>query len=651
MKRNIKQLKTFEDFMDFMKSSNLQTIFELRTKYFYIFSRYLNLKIIGQISENNKLNKEDDLFKKYIPKSLEEVQNYIDSSNIFDEYSFKVINYRLYRGFLLSNYKLEDIKFAIRPKDSLIYLNDFQKFIEDNNIKDPCDFSERFKKAYCLATNLDYCEKLNYPNRKRAIMNHEFENVDVSDVQKLQEFVNEHKIISKTDLALNYPRIFDKYQILINQDPVNNSILFSKINIDAISSKERGFFKDFIFKYKIEFISQFYLSELIKNEKPYRFDILVKGYKDKYDNFIPLPLTIIEIHGAQHFYRPSGNFFKESLEEIQQNDKNKKLAIEKYGYNVIYFTYDKSIYKQNGYFEFVYTDINDLLNLFNIPSDNIDPDYQKKFNYYFSIEQCKNRLVEKANKFIEENNIETSFQFQQLYLSLYASVQKIGGLSELKYKLRKNDTRLFNTIDDVNKFLIDNKIRGPKWFKLVDLNLYGKASKRGWLKNIKYYNKYETIEEINLSDIDFINKFVITNKIENLKEVKLFSMELYNKIIELNINSSISYYKNPIYEESSLYKTDEEILKFISDNKISSPIDFIKRNKLIYDKARKRKLKFDYYQTKENINIRAIKSETQINKLLYKYKIKDKTSFRQWNLKLYLKCMRFKWNLKYYEEK
>ena len=49
MRKIKKDFNTIEDFIKFMESSNLQTIFDLRNKYYYIFSRYLILKITNKI--------------------------------------------------------------------------------------------------------------------------------------------------------------------------------------------------------------------------------------------------------------------------------------------------------------------------------------------------------------------------------------------------------------------------------------------------------------------------------------------------------------------------------------------------------------------------------------------------------------------------
>ena len=647
-KRNTKRLKSFDDFLEMMKASSITDARGLRHEYPQEYRRYVFLKIQGKIGEKSMLPGEKALYQ--VDISMDDVQNYIYNNNIASKKSLMIKNFQLYMSAVVTGIDMSSISFCDEGVDNqLVSLKDFQDFIYKHSIANPSDFIARFRKEYASLIDLDYHELVEYTDRHRSVRNHELDDMTFDTIESLQEFVNDFGVISISDLQINFSKVYKSYVALKNIDPIKNTLVFPYSSIDATSSKERAFCK-LLFKYRVRFFPQFTFPNVIKAEKVYRYDFLLAGYyTGDNEEYIELSSPIIvEVHGTQHFEETRGNLFSERLEDVVENDKKKKQLAESMGVKVRYFTLEKSVYDKRGYYDKVYTDGEELLREVGIPTNSYDVNYLKKFSDYYSLDSLRDRLVSELNQYIIDNDIHSSSQLERQNQSLYTRVLKSGGLKFVNYVMGDFDTRKFLSKEDIGSFILDNKIRGPKWFKLVDNKLYGKSSKRGWLNGLTYYN-LDDFDETKYSDIVYINNYIDTNKISSIDELNLFSPSLVEHLTRDNLDKSIEFYKDPIYEEAKKYRDVDSISSFIMENKISSPIELIGRNRLIYKTVLRKKLKIKYYQDKDCINVRAIKSENEVNDLLRKYSIHNKTEFRSWNLELYLKSRRCGWNLTYKE--
>ena len=119
---------------------------------------------------------------------------------------------------------------------------------------------------------------------------------------------------------------------------------------------------------------------------------------------------------------------------------------------------------------------------------NIDPDYETKFNNNQEI--LREQAREEIQNYINDNNIS--------YFKDLGNYKKIV----IRYKLRsdlvycedldKVDLSWIKTVDDINKFLSENKIKSTK--ELLNFSKTGSSIchiiyRRSWLKDIQYYKE------------------------------------------------------------------------------------------------------------------------------------------------------------------
>lgn len=272
-------------------------------------------------------------------------------------------------------------------------LEQYNEVIKENNYTCPSDFINDNYKLYGKMVRSGFSKLVTYPERKRK-------DIEINSLEELQNFITDNKIVSKTDLGDKYPGLRAKFAKELNL------IVFEKCLVESID--EAKFMKE-LFKYSIGFKYQF---KFDSNEN-YRYDFLINS---KY---------IVEIHGRQHFNPSVVIEAWNKDQDVVENDRNKKLYAEKNGLKVIYFTYQKSDYNKFGYFDKVYTDIDNLFSDLNIELIE-DPDYEEKYNDAVSFEYNENQALNEINLYIKNNNIYTREDLKRLRPDLYWKMVKFN---------------------------------------------------------------------------------------------------------------------------------------------------------------------------------------------------------------------------------
>ena len=303
----------------------------------------------------------------------------------------------------------KDSKFPLPKKKASGKQEDFREYktleqynevIKENNYICPSDFINDNYKLYGKMVRSGFSKLVTYPERKRK-------DIEINSLEELQNFITDNKIVSKTDLGDKYPGLRAKFAKELNL------IVFEKCLVESID--EAKFMKE-LFKYSISFKYQF---KFDSNEN-YRYDFLINS---KY---------IVEIHGRQHFNPSVVIEAWNKDQDVVENDRNKKLYAEKNGLKVIYFTYQKSDYNKFGYFDKVYTDIDNLFSDLNIEFIE-DPDYEEKYNDAVSFEYNENQALNEINLYIKNNNIYTREDLKRLRPDLYWKMVKFNLRNDIDF--------------------------------------------------------------------------------------------------------------------------------------------------------------------------------------------------------------------------
>ena len=331
-----------EEFQRFIDDNNIKNPAEFKKQFSGLWCKAQKLKILKTIKYPNKLNNWDNI------NTLEEFQRFIDDNNITSKTKFQkefggaynkstrlnILN-KLYfieteNYYKWKNYEVSDIqniinlenlsytefskkysglmdkiktkklkKFLVFPlkghswyEYNINTLEEFQRFIDDNNIKNPRDFSKRFSGLYSRLSKKQFCKKIKYT-------------VD-------------NKFGSSWE---------------------NELILYLKNNICDLIFKEQKTYPDLIGS----------------SNKPLRFDFLLE-YNQKQ--------ILLEIQGPHHFYPINYKRIKNSSEYfklVRKYDIKKNRFARKNNISLLYFTYEPKLLKY-GYPYYIFSSEKLILN-------------------------------------------------------------------------------------------------------------------------------------------------------------------------------------------------------------------------------------------------------------------------------------------------
>ena len=277
---------------------------------------------------------------------LSDFQKVIDNNNIKTPTEFQKFDGSLYKKAQSLNLhmllKFEKRKACNRVNDwkDITTLNDFQKFIEDNNILSSSEFRVKYNTLYQKAVRLKIKNQLIFNKTKfwRNLESYEY----LCDFQK---FIDENNILSPMDF-----KRFD-------------SPLYRK-------ACYKGFSNDLKYVNRKMSLGEIYIQKFLDNNNiKYDFQKKFDWLKDKtyfcLDFYLPEYKIGIEIQGRQHFIQ--NNYFGGEIrfEEDRKRDKLKYDLCKKNGINIIYFiniiNEDFSNINFNEYFDTVYTNVNEIL--------------------------------------------------------------------------------------------------------------------------------------------------------------------------------------------------------------------------------------------------------------------------------------------------
>lgn len=331
---NSNNLNTLEDFQKFIDNNKIKSLREFRLSYKTIYSKYLKIR---KVWKNKELSFEEisivDTYKDL--NTVEDFQKFVDDNNILTKTDLRK-KYGSVSSRFFKVIKKEDrgkLKFKIELHhyhDDLNTVDDFKKFINSNGILSPKEFKNKFPKEYdrfCRVIPKEDKQKVTYKVIRRSYH-------DIISINDLQIFINDNNIRSKKELHKKFSGLYVKFL------PELNSITFIKNN-KSIGEKQ---IEDLLIINGINFEEQKVYSNL-KDKNFLRFDFYLPDFN-----------LIIEHHGEGHFGK--GRYFSD---ELIKHDKMKYDYAINNNISIIYYTIYKKDYEKYGYFTEVLTDVNTLL--------------------------------------------------------------------------------------------------------------------------------------------------------------------------------------------------------------------------------------------------------------------------------------------------
>lgn len=390
------------------------------------------------------------------------------------EFKHKFSN--LYSKFIEMKFKLghPEWELPIETKRTAYNLNldystleDFQNFINENDLHSSGEFKKLNKSLHSRMARLGFAKKVIYVGKANTWL--------LDSPRKIQKFIIDNNIESRTELKTKFIQVW-RNMLKIEKETGFYFIMAGK----TTESRYEKAFKD---ELESRGITN-YKTQVWINDN-FRVDFIID---DK---------IIIEIHGEQHFDLSLSKRAWNSDVNVQDRDKLKKeFAIEN-GYKYYYFTYAKDYLERFGYFDKVFTDLDELfaeINIFTKRKEQIL--HMESFlpeNEIVDISLSKKLdTLEKVLKFLQDEKICSPEQLKLEYRSLYATLESKGWIKKLYYYIPDGETgsmKNYRSVKDVQNLIIKLKILNRRDFRKRAYRVYNKAWRFNWLSQLKYYSE------------------------------------------------------------------------------------------------------------------------------------------------------------------
>ena len=329
---NINNLNTLEEIQRFIDShpeiSNQKyfnpskTIYKLIIDGVSLFDLKEKIYKLGIYDRLNfKLGRR--FFKKGEFTKLEEFQKYINDNNIKSHIEFQKNHKSIYRR-CQSMRLIKKIRYVgqvVLDIDLLNSQQDFQKFIYDKDIKNPKDFYIRYPHEYAKACRIKVWGRktrfLEFPDY--------IDTSKINTVDDLNDLIQKYNISSPADMVYRFNKVYVRMRVL----KIKSHQL--KFNKSTLLSQYETVVYEFLKANNIDF-------ELYKH-----FDWLRYGKKAdlSLDFYIPSKNISIEVQGELHFMSVSRFGGDEDYLKQVDRDKVKYNLCSKNGIPIIYYIPDR----------------------------------------------------------------------------------------------------------------------------------------------------------------------------------------------------------------------------------------------------------------------------------------------------------------------
>ena len=247
--------------------------------------------------------------------TIEDFQKFIDKNNILSSKDFL----KRFGGGYNKLKKLKLTKLVNYPNSyndwsNINTVNGFQTFVDENSVLNPRDFSHRFRGLFGKLIRLGLNKAIKYPKSVYSDWSY------INTVEDFQKFIDENNILCARDFGNKFSGLYHK---LCNKKlhsfvtyPNSHMSLGEKIMSDILKNLD--------------------ISYIYNTIDPVKF----QGLMIRPDFRIDSLTIIIEVHGLQHF--EDADYFKITAEESIKNDIMKNKIFQEAGYNTLYVVFPET---------------------------------------------------------------------------------------------------------------------------------------------------------------------------------------------------------------------------------------------------------------------------------------------------------------------
>lgn len=342
-KTKLKKFSNTEYVNKFIKHNNIENVTDSR--------RYKHFTAIyDKIEDRNKL---EFLNPKCLSNlddysTLEDFQKYIDEHNIQSPSELRnssdklalAIDNKISRLHLAKKIKYPN---RLRNFSELETINDFQRFIDNNNIQNFTDFKKRFPIEATKLTSLRLARKVTYSGN----IGHPYED-EFKILEDFQKYVDDNNIRSAKEFSDSSGIHHGIYRRMLSLK-LNNSVVYPDGRKTSYGETK---IIDLLNNLGISYIHDKTADFLSPRT---RLDFRLETYK-----------LVIEYQGVQHFIEMNESCKFISLSEQKEKDRIKYLECITNGYKVLYAAFPeldntyKKVNLNDEYIDKIYTTIDDL---------------------------------------------------------------------------------------------------------------------------------------------------------------------------------------------------------------------------------------------------------------------------------------------------
>lgn len=322
-----------EELVKFVRDNRISSRAELRNNFQGIYRKFCKL------SEKIKNSIIPPLLPNYKHlRTKDDFQRFIQENNIISRGDFKKRFNKGYLNFLKNLSKKEQREVLPSKRSSYTDLktyDDFKNFLEENNVKSKTDFEKKYSQAYFKFINILTKKE------QDEILPPKYEDLSgISSYESFSIFIENNNIFSRKDFSIRFSSVYNKFLAFLSKE--EKEMLLPSVK--SLGEKRLcKLFED--------------TSIVYETEKIYH-DLRGKGEKYlRYDFYLPKFNLLIEYHGAQHF--DSNNMFYSKNAILR--DKVKYEYAKSHNISIFYFTNEIEIYEKFGYFTEVITDSDILI--------------------------------------------------------------------------------------------------------------------------------------------------------------------------------------------------------------------------------------------------------------------------------------------------
>ena len=363
MRQDYSHLNTIEDFQKFIDKNNILSSNDFLKRFGGGYNKLKKLKLTKLVNYPNSYNDWSNI------NTINEFQTFVDENSVLNPRDFS----HRFRGLFGKLIRL-GLNKAIKYPKSVYYdwsyintVEDFQKFIDENNIQDCTEMNTKFPGLYTKLSRLGLCKSITYPNQKTDWSNY-------SRLEHFQEFIDRENIQNATEFENKYLGLYTRLRRLglnnLVKYPNPHQDVWSYINtvedfqkfIDEnnilcardFGNKFSGLYHKLCNKKLHSFVTypnshmslgEKIMSDILKNlDISYIYNTIdpvkFQGLMIRPDFRIDSLKIIIEVHGLQHF--EDADYFKITAEESIKNDIMKNKIFQEAGYNTLYVVFPET---------------------------------------------------------------------------------------------------------------------------------------------------------------------------------------------------------------------------------------------------------------------------------------------------------------------